>query len=78
MPDGLKLRDVQFRMTIYSTRDGHIVFETQDSNKPWDGIDQSTGRQVGHATSYHWEVTIENPMINENPSYKGGLTVLIN
>lgn len=78
MPEGLKLRDVKFRMVIYSLQDGHVVYETQDSSKPWNGVDQSTGRQVGHATSYHWEVTIENPMSGESPSYKGGLTVLIN
>lgn len=78
MPEGLKLRDVKFRMVIYSLQDGHVVYETQDSSKPWNGVDQSTGRQVGHATSYHWEVTIENPMPGESPSYKGGLTVLIN
>ena len=78
MPDGLKLREVKFRMVIYSIQDGHVVYETQDSTKPWNGVDQSTGRQVGHGTSYHWEVTIENPMKGESPSYKGGLTVLIN
>ncbi|MFZ9028672.1 MAG: hypothetical protein ACO2Z9_06625, partial [Crocinitomicaceae bacterium] len=61
-----------------SIQDGHVVYETQDSTKPWNGVDQSTGRQVGHGTSYHWEVTIENPMKGESPSYKGGLTVLIN
>lgn len=78
MPDGLKLRDVKFRMVIYSIQDGHVVYETQDSTKPWNGVDQSTGRQVGHGSSFHWEVTIENPMKGESPSYKGGLTVLIN
>lgn len=78
MPEGLKLREVKFRLVIYSLQDGHVVYETQDSSKPWNGVDQSTGRQVGHATSYHWEVTIENPMAGENPSYKGALTVLIN
>lgn len=78
MPEGLKHRDVKFRMVIYSLQDGHIVYETHDNTKPWTGIDQATGRQVGHATSYHWEITIENPMQGESPSYKGALTVLVN
>lgn len=78
MPDGLKLRDVKFKMVIYSLYDGHIVFETTDPSKAWDGIDQQTGRTVDHASTYHWEVIVENPMKGENPKYKGSLTVLIN
>ena len=77
MPDGLKDRDVNFKMVIYSMADGHVVFESSDVTNPWRGVDISTGQQVEHGTTYYWEIILENPMEGENNKYKGGITVLL-
>lgn len=59
MPYALKERNVNFKMIIIDPRDGHILFETSDASRGWDGIDAKTGTLVPLENSYIWKVTLD-------------------
>lgn len=76
MPYALTKRNINFRMIIIDGRDGGIVYETNDANKPWDGTDMRTGEVNSTITKYIWKVVLENPEPNEPAEYKGTITKL--
>ena len=59
MPFALVERDVKFNLIILDPKDGHTVFQTNDSSNGWDGIDKRTGMQVNKESTYIWKVTVE-------------------
>lgn len=74
MPYSLKVRGDAFHMIILDPADGHLIYETNDPSKGWDGIDKQTGAMVRLETAYIWKVTMENPMKGESPEYAGTVT----
>lgn len=76
MPYALTKRNTNFRMIIIDGRDGGVVYETNDANKPWDGTDMRTGEVNSTITTYIWKVVLENPEPNEPAEYKGTITKL--
>ncbi len=74
MPFALTQRNVRFTLIILDPTDGHIVYQTNNANNGWDGIDKTTGQQVNYETSYIWKVVIENPEPGEDSEYAGNIT----
>ena len=60
-------------MIIIDPSDGHIVYQTNNANEGWDGIDQKTGKMVSYQSNYIWKVVIDNPEPNENNQYVGSI-----
>lgn len=56
LPEALKLRSVNFKMTIFD-RNGKILFETSDASQPWDGTANGQALEIG---SYIWSITLIN------------------
>lgn len=56
LPEALKLRAVNFKMTIYD-RNGKLLYETTEIARPWDG---STNGQSIEEGVYVWVVTLIN------------------
>lgn len=73
MPFALVERDVKFNLIILDPKDGHTVFQTNDSSNGWDGIDKRTGMQVNKESTYIWKVTVENPERGESNEYAGNI-----
>ena len=71
MPFALTIRNVKFNMVILDPKNGGIMYQTNDSNQPWDGIDKRTGNLVPPNENCIWKVDIENPEPGENSHYKG-------
>ena len=76
MPYSLKVRGDDFHMIIIDPADGHLIYETKDASKGWDGIDKQTGAMVKYESAYIWKVTIENRQIGESPEYAGTVVPL--
>ncbi|MBB77822.1 MAG: hypothetical protein CL844_02335 [Crocinitomicaceae bacterium] len=73
IPYALTKRNVKFQMIIIDPSDGHIVYQTNNANEGWDGIDQKTGKMVSYKSNYIWKVVIDNPEPNENNQYVGSI-----
>ncbi len=71
IPFALTQRDTPFTMIIIDPADGAVVFETSNSDMPWDGTDRNTGKMVDENKSYVWKVILEHPESNEKPEYLG-------
>ncbi len=71
IPFALTVRNVRFTMTIMDAKNGGILYQTSDSNQPWDGIDKRTGLLVNASESFIWKVTLDNPEPGESSIYKG-------
>ena len=71
IPFALTVRNVSFTMTIMDAKNGGILYQTSDSNQPWDGIDKRTGLLVNASESFIWKVTLDNPEPGESSIYKG-------
>ena len=56
LPEALKLRAVNFKMTIYD-RNGKLLFETTDASRPWNGTHSGQTLEEG---AYVWVVTLIN------------------
>ena len=56
LPEALKLRAVNFKMTIYD-RNGKLLFETTDASRPWNGTHSGQTLEEG---TYVWVVTLIN------------------
>lgn len=56
LPEALKLRAVNFKMTVYD-RNGKVLFETTDASRPWDGTQNGQALEIG---AYVWVVTLIN------------------
>lgn len=76
MPYSLTVRGDAFRMIIIDPADGHVIYETRDASKGWDGVDKQTGSMVKLETAYIWKVTLEDRKIGESPEYAGTVVPL--
>jgi hypothetical protein len=74
LPYALKVRDTPFRMLIIDPRTGEVIFETNDSSKPWDGTNQKTNQLVPENTEYIWKVFLQKPEKGEKSEYHGKIT----
>ncbi|MEN9400052.1 MAG: hypothetical protein RL632_1153 [Bacteroidota bacterium] len=70
MPYALKVRNVDFKLTIIDPSNGAIVFETSDASDGWNGIDKRNGQLVDVQKPYVWIVRILNPLPGEQQEYK--------
>jgi len=70
MPYALKVRNVDFKMTIIDPSNGAIVYETTDASEGWNGIDKRNGQLVDAQKPFVWIVRIMNPLPGEQPEYK--------
>lgn len=71
MPYGLIKRGTPFKLSIYDPDDGGLIFETEDANLPWEGIDKRTGVIIPLNKAYIWRVNLLKPLFGENPMYQG-------
>ncbi len=74
IPFALTVRNTPFKMVIIDPKNSKVIFETTDSSKPWDGIDQTTNEMVPENTTYIWKVTLLKPEKNEKSEYVGKIT----
>jgi hypothetical protein len=70
MPYALKVRNVDFKLTIIDPSNGAIVYETSDASEGWNGIDKRNGQLVDAQKPFVWIVRIMNPLQGEQPEYK--------
>ena len=70
MPYALKVRNVDFKLTIIDPSNGAIVYETSDASEGWNGIDKRNGQLVDTQKPFVWIVRIMNPLPGEQPEYK--------
>lgn len=75
MPYALKLRDVKFSMIIIDPKDGQLIYETNDPNEGWNGIDRRSGQLVTLEKVYIWKVTIENKSAGEAQNEYSGQVI---
>lgn len=73
IPAALNRFNGNFIMTIYSATDG-LIYETENINQPWDGINQKTGERCKEG-QYVWVVKLTNEK-GEIENYKGALLLL--
>lgn len=71
IPFALTQREANFEMFIIDPRDNSVVFQTKDSNNPWDGRDGRNGKMTPANTVYVWKVRLKNPLPGENAQYVG-------
>lgn len=57
-PVGEDLQSMEYRMMIYD-KNGHLVFETDNINKPWTGINQQTNKPAERGV-YLWKITTKD------------------
>lgn len=74
MPYALTQRAVHFDMIIIDSQNGEIVFETNDANNPWNGINRRTGQLVESKKVFVWKVTLHTTEKGESSEYKGAIT----
>jgi gliding motility-associated-like protein len=60
MPKALENSNVNFELKILD-RTGNIVYQTNDSNKPWNGRMNNSGEMFNNGTPFIWMVTITTP-----------------
>ncbi len=60
MPKALENSDINFELKILD-RSGNLVYQTNDSNKPWNGRINNTGEMFNNGTPFIWIVTIIAP-----------------
>jgi hypothetical protein len=74
IPFALTLRNTPFKMVIIDPKNNKVIYETSDSSKPWDGIDQTTNELVPENSTYIWKVTLYKPEKTEKSEYMGKIT----
>jgi hypothetical protein len=74
LPFALKTRNTPFRMIIIDPTSNQTIFETNDINTPWDGINQITNQLVPVNSQFLWKVTLLSPEKNERNEYRGIIT----
>jgi hypothetical protein len=70
MPYALKVRNVDFKLTIIDPSNGAIIYETADASEGWNGIDKRNGQLVEAQKPFIWIVRLMNPLPGEQPEYK--------
>lgn len=76
MPYALIQRNTPFELIIIDTKNGATLFQTNDENNAWDGIDRRTGELVPVGSIWAWKVVLKYPQVGENPEYSGTITRL--
>ena len=76
MPIALLQRNTPFELIIIDTKNGATLFQTNDENNAWDGIDRRTGELVPVGSIWAWKVVLKYPQVGENPEYSGTITRL--
>lgn len=76
MPYALIQRNTPFELIIIDTKNGATLFQTNDENNAWDGIDRRTGELVPAGSIWAWKVVLKYPQVGENPEYSGTITRL--
>jgi hypothetical protein len=76
MPYALLQRNTPFELIIIDTKNGATLFQTNDENNAWDGIDRRTGELVPAGSIWAWKVVLKYPQAGENPEYSGTITRL--
>lgn len=76
MPYALLQRNTPFELIIIDTKNGATLFQTNDENNAWDGIDRRTGELVPAGSIWAWKVVLKYPQVGENPEYSGTITRL--
>jgi hypothetical protein len=76
MPYALLQRNTPFELIIIDTKNGATLFQTNDENNAWDGIDRRTGELVPEGSIWAWKVVLKYPQVGENPEYSGTITRL--
>lgn len=74
MPYALTERNVGFELTIIDTKNGGILFHTQDASNGWDGIDKRTGEMVPVGSIWAWRVVLKTPNAGEKAEYSSTIT----
>jgi gliding motility-associated-like protein len=59
MPKALENGNFNFELKILD-RNGNIVYQTNDSNKPWNGRVNNTGELFNNGTPFIWIVNINS------------------
>jgi gliding motility-associated-like protein len=72
IPKALPLLNLPFTMLVYD-RQGNLIFETNDSNKPWNGINFKTGVPATDGV-YVWIVQLTNEN-GEIETYQDQITI---
>ncbi len=72
IPKALPLLNQPFTMLIYN-RQGNLIYETNDANKPWDGINFRDGVPASDGV-YVWIVQLKNDK-GEIETYQGQITI---
>ncbi len=70
MPYALKVRNVDFKLTIIDPSNGAIIYETSDASEGWNGLDKRNGQLVDAQKPFIWIVRLMNPLPGELPEYK--------
>lgn len=60
MPKALENGNINFELKILD-RSGNLVYQTNDSNKPWNGRVNNTGELFNTGTPFIWIVNIKTP-----------------
>lgn len=60
MPKALESGNINFELKILD-RSGNLVYQTNDSNKPWNGRVNNSGEVFNNGTPFIWIVTITTP-----------------
>lgn len=71
MPHALKERNIPFTLLIIDPASGAIIFESNDVNNTWMGIDRRNGQAVDPNRPYVWKVSLQQPLGGEKAEYKG-------
>ncbi len=68
-------RNIPFDMQIVDPKTGQVIFETNNADLPWDGMDRRTNQMVPINSTYIWKVNIHEKAIGEPTSrYQGTIT----
>ena len=59
MPFALQISNVEFTLTIFD-KNGLLLFQTNDPNDPWRGINMSDNSIVPTEAAYVWVVKLKN------------------
>jgi gliding motility-associated-like protein len=60
MPKALENSNINFELKILD-RSGNLIYQTNDSNKPWNGRVNNSGELFNNGTPFIWIVTITTP-----------------
>lgn len=68
-------RNISFDMQIIDMKTGQVIYETNNADMPWDGMDSRTNQMVPSNTTYVWRVHIHEKALGEvSTRYQGTIT----